>query len=218
MGLSAHHQPRILPCPETGGAFSPRCTSEVLFVAWSGDSRLASASADNTVIVWDLESGQPAQSLQGHTLRINSVAWLRDGRLASASADNTVIVWDLESGQPAQTLQGHTGVVWSVAWSGAGRLASASSDKTIIVWDLESGQPAQTLLGHTDVITGVAWSGDGRLASASIDNSVIVWETRPEVWIAQNCTRAGRNLTPEEWTQYIPWREYERTCPQWPEG
>ncbi len=99
-------------------------------------------------------------------------------------------------------------------------------DNTVIVSDtstslstgLECGQPAQTLLGHTGVVFSVAWAGDSRLASASVDRTAVVWETRPEVWIAQNCTRAGRNLTQEEWTQYIPWRGYERTCPQWPEA
>ncbi len=187
-------------------------------VAWSADGRLASASSDDTVILWDLESGQPAQTLQGHTDQVLSIAWSGESRLASASEDNTVIVWDLESGQPAQTLQGHTDQVLSIAWSGESRLASASEDNTIIVWDLESGQPAQTLRRHTDVVTDVAWSWDGRLASASLDNTVIVWETRPEVLIAQNCSRALRNLTQEEWTQYIAWREYERTCPQWPGG
>jgi WD40 repeat protein len=59
-------------------------------VAWSADGRLASASYDGTVIVWDLSTGEPAQTLQRHAGSISSLAWSADGRLASASADNTI--------------------------------------------------------------------------------------------------------------------------------
>jgi hypothetical protein len=102
-------------------------------VAWSADGRLASGSSDQTIIIWDLASGQPAQTLKGHTHWINSVAWSADGRLASGSSDNTVIIWDLVSGQPTQILKGHTDSVESVAWSADGHLASGSWDETVIV-------------------------------------------------------------------------------------
>ncbi len=151
-------------------------TDRALSVAWSPDGQLASASADNTVIVWDLESGRPAQILDGHKDSIESVAWSPHGRLASASWDNTIIVWDLENGQPAQTLRGHTSTVWGVAWSPNGRLASASGDGTVIIWNLQSGQPAQILHGHTDVVRDVAWSPDGKLASSSDDTTIIIWD------------------------------------------
>jgi WD40 repeat protein len=66
-------------------------------VAWSADERLASGSSDNTVIVWDLESGLPAQILEGHTDSVYSVAWSAEGRLASSADDNTVQVWHMDS-------------------------------------------------------------------------------------------------------------------------
>jgi hypothetical protein len=66
-------------------------------VAFSPDGRrLASASQDRTVKVWDLRSEQEALTLQGHTDTVYSVAWSPDGtRLASASSDRTVKVWDV---------------------------------------------------------------------------------------------------------------------------
>ncbi|MEO7841050.1 MAG: hypothetical protein ABIU06_17050, partial [Anaerolineales bacterium] len=45
---------------------------------------------DNTVILWDLSTGEPARTLKGHTDTVDSVAWSADGQLASGSRDNTV--------------------------------------------------------------------------------------------------------------------------------
>ena len=148
--------------------------------AWSADGRrLASASYDNTVRVWDAESGKCLRTLEGHANRVTSCAWSADGRrLASASEDNTVRVWDAESGKCLRTLEGHADWVTSCAWSADGRrLASGAEDKTLRVWDAESGKNLRTLEGHAGPVTSCAWSADGRrLASGALDKTVRVWD------------------------------------------
>ena len=82
-------------------------------MAFSPDGkRLASASTDRTVKVWDAATGQETLTLKGHTDQVTSVAFSPDGqRLASASDDETVKVWDAATGQEILTLKGHTGTV-----------------------------------------------------------------------------------------------------------
>jgi WD40 repeat protein len=67
-------------------------------VAFSPNSKiLASAQDDNTVQLWDVDSGQPlGQPLTGHNDRVLAVAFSPDGNLlASASADTSIRLWDV---------------------------------------------------------------------------------------------------------------------------
>jgi WD40 repeat protein len=110
---------------------------------------MASASMDGTIRLWEVPSGRPVVTLQGHTAAVWAVAFSSDGRvLARGSWDATVRLWDVASGQLLATLQGHTGAVLGVGLSADGRLvASGGDDGTIRLWDAESGASLRTLRG-----------------------------------------------------------------------
>ena len=71
-------------------------TEEVWGVAWAPDGkRLATASWDFTVKLWDPATGQEALTLRATEAPCWGVAWAPDGRrLAGGSADGKVHVWD----------------------------------------------------------------------------------------------------------------------------
>jgi hypothetical protein len=71
----------------------------VTAVALTPDGRhIVSCSYDNTLRLWDLESGKTIRTLQGHTDGFNAVALTPDGRRAvSSSDDHTLRMWDLEN-------------------------------------------------------------------------------------------------------------------------
>jgi WD40 repeat protein len=64
-------------------------------VAFSPDGvRLATASLDKTVKVWDIRTGTPLLDLK-HSAPVGSVAFSPDGtRLAAGSGDMTVRIWE----------------------------------------------------------------------------------------------------------------------------
>ncbi|KAF1958418.1 WD40 repeat-like protein [Byssothecium circinans] len=155
-------------------------SDEVSSVAFSHDStRLASASHDRTVKIWDASSGECLRTLESHGSLVFSVAFSHDStRLASASHDDTVKIWDASSGECLRTLESHSKLVYSVAFShDSTRLASASHDDTVKIWDASSGECLRTLETHSEGVYSVAFSHDStRLASASRDNTVKIWD------------------------------------------
>lgn len=146
----------------------------VTSVAWSPDGLLASASADGTIIIWDLVSGRPVQTLHNNKCSVQSVAWSADGKLASAACGD-IVIWDLTSSQPAQTLHGYSGGINNLVWLSDGRLAANGGRGYILIWDLTSDQPTQYMSWDAHEITSMVWSSDGKLASSQ-QSEIFIWD------------------------------------------
>jgi WD40 repeat protein len=153
-------------------------TDWVLSIAFSPDGHtIASGSFDQTIRLWNRNTGLCLKVLQGHTNWIHSVAFSPDSQLlASASSDQTIQIWDITTGDRLKTLVGHHSHVWSVAFSPDGQfLASGGDDSTVKLWSLE-GKCLCTLQSHTHRVYSIAFSPDGgTLASSSVDQTVKLW-------------------------------------------
>ncbi|EDN69470.1 WD-40 repeat protein [Beggiatoa sp. PS] len=151
-------------------------------VAFMPDGKtILSGSLDNTLKLWDIETGQEINSLSGHTGWIMSVVALKkDNTFLSASYDKTLKLWNSQTGQEIHTFEGHTRSIFSVALSPNGKTAlSGSGDNTLILWGLNSKRKLRTFKGHTNVITSVAFSPNGKMAlSGSYDKTLKLWNIR----------------------------------------
>jgi small GTP-binding protein len=160
--------------------FSLGHTDLIRSVAWSPDGTCALSGADdNTVRLWEVETGHCIRVLEGHNKCVLSVAWSPDGtRVLSGASDNTVRLWEVETGHCIRVLEGHTDSVWSVAWSPDGtRALSGASDNTMRLWEIETGRCTRVLEGHNKGVLSVAWSPNGIHALSGAGDSMLrLWE------------------------------------------
>ena len=149
-------------------------------VAFSPDGkRLLSGGSDNTLKLWDAETGRDLRTLTGHSGWVKSVTFSPDGkRVLSGSSDKSLKLWDAETGAELRTFTGHSNDVLSVAFSPDGKqLLSGGMDNTLKLWDAETGEELRTFTGHSEQVTSVAISPDGkRLLSGSDDKTLKLWD------------------------------------------
>ena len=112
---------------------------------------MPSGSADNTIKLWDVETGQEIRTLKGHDGVVYSVNFSPDGKtLVSGSWDKTIKLWNVETGQEIRTLKGHDDSVWSVNFTPDGKtLVSGSADRTIKLWNLGTDWGLSDLMGRS---------------------------------------------------------------------
>ncbi|KAF4454061.1 Vegetative incompatibility protein HET-E-1 [Fusarium austroafricanum] len=160
-------------------------SGQVNSIAVSMDGQLmASGSWDNTVRIWDLESGGCLHTLTEHKHWVEAVTfWNGEGGqlLASGSWDSTIKVWDVEEGRCIRTLHDDHWVV-SIAFSPRQDkcvLASGGGSKQISIWDADNGIKMHTLCGHSHLVRSLAFSplkAGQLLASGSRDHTVRIWD------------------------------------------
>jgi ribosome assembly protein 4 len=161
----------------------PGHTEAILGVSFSPDGkRLATASGDTSVRLWDANTETPYHECRSHTNWVLCVRWSPDGKqLASGSMDKTVKLWDPESGDLLGTLSGHKQFITSMDWEPlhvdpeCRRLVTASKDGTARVWDATRRVCLFVLTSHTMSVTCVKWGGEGYIYTASQDRTIKVW-------------------------------------------
>jgi WD40 repeat protein/serine/threonine protein kinase len=138
-----------------------------------------SGSEDNTIKLWDLNSGRCVRELVGHRHSVLSVYLSRKGEYAlSGSTDRTVRLWSVETLECLKTMRGHEGVVTSVALSMERDLiVSGSEDSTIRLWRKDSGACDVTLRGHSGWVTCLTLHPNlAAISSAGDDGTIRIWD------------------------------------------
>ncbi len=165
-------------------------TGDIYCVRYShGGGKLATASADHTVRIWDSNDGRRFHVLEGHEDEVNCVAFSPDDEsLASTSDDGTVRIWNVEDGSTRKILPRREGPVWGASYSPDGALlAVCGADKKTLLWDVRTWEVVTTLGEHTESVGAVQFSHDGKYLATACDGfCALVWDVAtwtPIYWL-----------------------------------
>lgn len=136
---------------------------------------------DNTIRMWDIDTGKLLRTLSGHSQHINAMAFSPESKIiATVSDDHTVRLWDADTGKLLHILSGHTHPVRSVAFSPDGRvIVSSSSDRALRLWDVKTGYLLNSLTTErTSTYKSVAYSPDGRTIASYDGFEIVLWDVK----------------------------------------
>ncbi|CAH0490374.1 unnamed protein product [Peronospora farinosa] len=136
-------------------------------------------SADRTIKVWDLASGQLKLTMTGH---INAIRGLevspRHPYLFSAGEDKKVLCWDLEYNKIIRSYHGHLSGVFSLkVHPTLDVLITGGRDAVARVWDIRTKNQIHVLSGHQGTVWGLETQAtDPQIITGSSDSTVKLWD------------------------------------------
>lgn len=152
--------------------------ASVTAIDWNCENqRLASASHDGIVRIWDTEVGVNILSLRGHEGWINCVRWGPNGRfVASASDDGSVRIWEAKS----QEFTVIDAARHRIAWHPDGRRIAivGGEDGLVKILDIKIWEVLRVFDERIEKFaTAMNWDSSGRrLAASGADGTVRIWD------------------------------------------
>jgi serine/threonine protein kinase len=152
--------------------------SYVESVAFSPDGREAfAASADQSLLQWDLAEGRQLRRFVGHRGWVWCVRVSPDGqRILSCSDDQTARLWDVGTDKELQRFEGHQGKVLAGAFTPGGReVLTGGEDGLLRLWSVETGQEVQRFEGSASVLHAVGFSAGLNPVACGADGCICQW-------------------------------------------
>jgi WD40 repeat protein len=195
--------------------YGPALGAIELSLSPDGRTMVVGAAVGEQVV--DVATVRQRSSLQGASGVRYRAQFTPDGRYVVGGGDNGAArIWSTTTWRPVgQVLAGHTGEALTASVSPDGRtIATGSADGTVRLYDVATQQAVGAPLPAVPsrpVVPLFTPDGDYLLAITSTGQAYR-WDVRPSAWARRACAVAGRTLTPAEWNDALPGREYAPAC------
>ncbi len=145
---------------------------------------------DNTIQVWDADTGELLNTFAGNNSTIEGLTFSPDGTiLASGDSNETIMLWDLVSNASREIYKGTYSSSFTLAFSADGELLAIGDDdgnvRILKVNDNENDNGLKRLISqnmfthsrHKDKVTSLVFSPDSKmLISGSEDGTIRGWD------------------------------------------
>ncbi|ETO21859.1 WD-40 repeat-containing protein [Reticulomyxa filosa] len=182
------------------------CVNSIDYSTFDGSQFICSASNDNTVCVWNVDTKKQIRSFSEHSDCVNCVKFSqyhyhnhRLNVVCSSSWDKTIRFWDIKNNQQLQLFDQHIYGVYCIEFSpfnGGRYLCSGSIDTAIRLWDVETSKALHVFYGHASSVRcvdispvqnnnkndnksnniGVIGGNGYTICSGSWDNTIRIWD------------------------------------------
>ncbi len=126
----------------------------------SDGRRVAAASSDKMLRIWDIPSSQEIQRFHCPEAQVNDLAWSPDGRLLAWACHSVLHLWDSRAKESSRILAERDGQVTHVAFSPDSRFLMACDDRgSLELWLVPEGR-ALWHAEHHPSVTGTRFSPD----------------------------------------------------------
>ncbi len=212
---SRHAQAWDLTSGTAGRAIAFERDTYVSTVA-PGAQLFTTSTTDGWQRLWESDSGREIKLAAGDE-GLQDITFSPDGHRVGALLQDhrTVRVWDFPSRREVASFT-HLAGVHVIRFSPDGAyVATSSGDGDVHVWEIAARREVARM-GHASAVFGLGFSADGKDLAVRVDHDIWLEHWRREDLLSATAERLARNLTPDEWRQYIPEESYRATFPALP--
>lgn len=134
---------------------------------------------EDKIVVFDVETGEPAFELRDDRLAASLLAFSPDGTMLASAGATKLILWDLSTRKIRHTITGFKRSIVGIAFRGdSGAIATVTPDDSLKIWNTADGKLIREIKTDQDGLYSVAFNQAGKvIATGGGDRSIKLWNS-----------------------------------------
>ena len=142
---------------------------QVLAIDKISDHQIVSCSVDETIRIWDLNTGECLKILRGHEDWSTCVTVISEKKIICGTKGGIKIL-DVETGECLKTLNGgRTNYIYLIIILSYDKIARGDEGGKIVIWNINNGESLKTINAHSDCIYSLVKLSKNKIISCSGD-------------------------------------------------